>query len=121
MGRILLVDDHAPFRQAFRRIIQLKNPLATLEEAVDGNEALQNVDAIHPDLIFMDVGLPGESGLQITMKIRKRYPGITIVVLTGHNKESYQETAFECGANYFISKNELNWDEIDALIKRFTA
>lgn len=64
----------------------------------------------------MDIGLPGASGLQITTKIRKNYPGIIMIVLTSYYEESYREAAFECGANYFISKNELNWDEIEELI-----
>jgi two-component system response regulator DegU len=102
MRKILLVEDHSSFRQALKNIIQLGNPSMVNEEAADGKEALQKVDALHPDLIFMDIGLPGESGLQITRKIRKNYPDIIIAVLTSYDEESDREAAFECGVNYFI-------------------
>ena len=72
MCKILLVEDHTPFRWALKTNIQLKNPLMVIEEAADGKEALRKVDAFGPDLIFMDIGLPGESGLQVTMKIRRK-------------------------------------------------
>jgi len=117
MRKILFVEDHTSFRQALKNIIQLENPSIVIEEAADGKEALQKVDALHPDLIFMDIGFPGESGLQITRKIRENYPGMIIAVLTSYDEESDREAAFECGANYFISKNELNWNEIEGLIK----
>ena len=121
MRKILLVEDHTSFRQALKNIIQLENPSTVIEEAADGKEALQKVDALHPDLIIMDIGLPGESGLQITTKIRKNYPGIIIAVLTSYDEESDREAAFECGANYFISKNDLNWNEIEGLIKSLSS
>lgn len=121
MRKILLVEDHTSFRQALKNIVHLKIPSMVIEEAADGKEALQKVDAIHPDLIFMDIGLPGESGLQITRKIRKNYPGIIIAVLTSYEEESDREAVFECGANYFTSKNELNWNEIEGLIKSLSS
>jgi len=117
MHKILLVEDHTSFRQALKDIIQLTIPSTVIEEAADGKEALQKVDALHPDLILMDIGLPGESGLQITRKIRRDYPQIIIAILTSYDEDSDREAAFECGANCFISKNELNWNEIEGLIK----
>jgi two-component system response regulator YesN len=117
MFKILIVEDNASFRQVLKDNIHLGIPSVVIEEAADGNEALQKVDTLHPDLIFMNIGLPGESGLQVTRKIKKDHPGIIIVILTSYNEEEYREAAFQCGANCFISKNKLNWEEIEALIK----
>lgn len=88
MRKILLVEDSTSFRQALKNVIHLRIPSMVIEEAADGKEALQRVESLHPDLIFMDIELPRESGLQITRKIIKNYPGIIIAVLTSYDEES---------------------------------
>jgi len=115
MIKTLLVDDSTSFRQSLRDLLRLQFPSMVIEEASDGNEALQKVEALHPDLIFMDIGLPGESGLQVTQKIKKDHPRITIIILTSYDCAEYREAAFKCGANRFIVKG--SWEEIEALIK----
>jgi len=73
-------------------------------EAADGVEAFQKIDSHPPNLILMDVTLPGEDGLELTRKIKADYPGVTIIILTSHDSPEYREAAIRSKANYFLSK-----------------
>jgi DNA-binding NarL/FixJ family response regulator len=75
-----------------------------VEEAADGEEALKRIAALVPDIIFMDIKLPGENGLQITKKVKAKYPAIIVIMLTYYDLPEHREAAFQCGANHFLSK-----------------
>jgi len=115
--KTLIVEDNASFRQYFKENLQTRFPSMVIEEVGDGNEVLRAVEVLGPALIFMDIRLPGENGLQLTKKIRKNHSEIKIVILTSYDLPEYREAAFQYGANSFVTKDSLNWGEIDALIK----
>jgi DNA-binding NarL/FixJ family response regulator len=92
-----------------------------IEEAGDGNEVLEKVENLCPALIFMDIRLPGENGLQLTKKIKKNHSDIKIVILTTYDLPEYREAAFQYGANCFMTKDSLDWGEIDTLIKSISS
>jgi len=119
MFKILLVEDNANFRQSLKDILHLQFPSMVIEEAGDGNEALRKVNDVLPDLVFMDIGLPGESGLEVTKRIKKDFPGITVIILTSYDCPEYREAAFKCGANRFIVKG--SWEEIETIIKSISS
>jgi DNA-binding NarL/FixJ family response regulator len=121
MFKILLVEDNANLRQSLKNIIQMQFPSMVIEEAGDGIEALRKVHTLLPDLVFMNIGLPGESGIEVTKKIKKDFPGITVVILTSYDLPEYRNAAFECGATYFITKDSLIWEEIEALIRSISS
>ena len=86
-------------------------------EATNGKDALQKIDALLPDLVFMDIKLPGESGLDLTQKIKSRHPGIRILILTSYDFPEYREAAAQYGANHFLSKGTTTKDQILALVQ----
>jgi DNA-binding NarL/FixJ family response regulator len=86
-------------------------------EAVDGVEAFRKIDSHPPNLILMDITLPGEDGLALTRKIKADYPGVTIIILTSHDSPEYREAAIRSRANYFLSKGSIATDEIFKLVK----
>jgi len=88
----------------------------TFDEARDGKEALQKVDAYHPDIIFMDIRLPGENGLEVTKKIRRSHCQATIIIFTSYDLPEYREAARTNGADYFMSKHSSTTEEILALV-----
>ena len=92
-----------------------------LEEAGDGKTALQKIEEELPDLIFMDIKLPGENGLQLTEHIKKKHPQVTVVILTSYDWPEYREAAFKFGANYFIMKGSSTNREIVELIESIFA
>ena len=88
-----------------------------VEEALDGKAALEKVISFFPDLVFMDIRLPGESGLELTKRIKESHPHIAIIILTDYDLPEYREAARCGGADGFISKGALNLTDIGALIE----
>jgi DNA-binding NarL/FixJ family response regulator len=115
--KTLIVEDNANFRRILRDSLENLFPAMVIHEAAEGNEALERVDTFRPDMIFMDIRLPGENGLQLTQKIKTRYPDTKVVIMTSYDSPEYREAAVRCGANHFISKNSMNWQQIEALVK----
>jgi len=106
--KTILVDDNSSFRQLVKIHLQGQFPSMDVIEAGDGVEALQKIDAHPPNLIFMDIELPGENGLELTKKIKAEYPDTFIIILTNDDLPEYREAAIRCKANYFISKLKTN-------------
>jgi DNA-binding NarL/FixJ family response regulator len=117
MRRILMVEDDRNFRQTLRKLLTSRFPDISLEEAGDGEEALEKIKGFLPDVIFMDIKLPGENGLSLTKKIKDAHPEITVVILTGHDLPEYKEAAFESGANHFASKHASSAKDILGLVE----
>jgi len=117
--RALIVEDHSFFRQTLRESLQASFPGIVIEEAVNGAEALQRVNAFLPDLILMDIRLPGESGLGLTKRIKELYPDVTIFILTSYDTLECREAASRYGADRFIPKDSLNRARLEELIKSF--
>lgn len=116
-SKTLIVEDNSTFRKAFKRVLRKRFPLMAVEEARDAAEALEKVEMFLPQLVFMDVSLPGESGLELTKKIKASHPEVFIIILTDYNLPEYREAAFDSGADDFIVKGSLNPAAIEALLK----
>ena len=117
MYKILIVEDNDNFRQTLRSLLEARFPSMTFEEARDGSEALEKVSAFDPDLIFMDIKLPGENGLELTKRIRHSNLKVKIIILTSYDLPEYREAARVGGANHFVSKGSSKAEEILALVK----
>ncbi len=117
MLRVLIVEDNLIFREAFKARLHHRFPSMVVKEASNGDEALQEVDETRPDLIFMDVRLPGTNGLQLTQKMKKYLPNIHIAILTDYDLPEYRQAAVEYGADCFFVKSSFKWDEVEALVK----
>ena len=121
MLRVLIVEDNHIFREAFKKRLNDNFPSMVVEEASNGDEALQKIGRTPPHLIFMDVRLPGANGLQLTRKIKRDLPGIHIAILTDYDLPEYRQAAVEYGADRFFVKNAFNWGEVEALVKSIPA
>jgi len=115
--KTLIVEDNVSFRQTLLEILAGRFPFMSIEEAGDGDEALQKIDLSTPDLIFMDIKLPGENGLQLTRKIKAKYSEVVVIVLTSYDFPEYREAAFQNGANHFMVKGLSTNEEILALVE----
>lgn len=104
MTKILIVEDNATFRQSLKELLFTRFPSIEFEEAADGEEALKKIHGIAPDIIFMDIKLPGENGLRITKKVKAKYPELIIIILTYYDLPEHREAALQYGANHFLSK-----------------
>ena len=117
MCKILIVEDSDTFRETLRGILYSRFPFLAFDEARDGKEALKKVNSFHPDLIFMDIELPGESGLELTKKIKESYSKIIIIILTNYDLPEYREAARRSGADHFIVKGSSTTQEILAFVE----
>jgi len=115
--RILIVEDHQDFRESLKDVLTARLPDASVEEAAEGNEVLPKVEARPPHVIFMDINVPGENGLELTRRIKQVYPQIVIVILTSYDLPEYREAAYRYGANYFLAKGSTNGQKLVGLVE----
>ena len=115
--RTMLVEDNSSFRQVVKNNLQDQFPSMDIIEAADGIEAFQKIDSHPPNLIFMDIKLPGKNGLELTGKIKTDHPDIIIIILTSLDLPEYREAATRNKADYFLSKGSIATDEICKLVK----
>jgi DNA-binding NarL/FixJ family response regulator len=117
MFKTMLVEDSLSFRKLVKDNLKNQFPSMDIMEAEDGTEALQKIDSHPPNLIFMDISLPGENGLELTRKIKTGHPDIIIIILTSHDSLEYREAATRNRANYFLSKDSTAGSEISTLVR----
>ena len=117
MFRIMLVEDELTLRQLFRCHLEDELPSIEIMEASNASEALQKIGSQSPHLIFMDISLPGETGLELTRKIKKEHPEIIVVIVTGYDLPEYHEEASRCKADYFFTKGATTMDMLSDLVK----
>jgi len=114
--KVLIVEDSAFYRQLLKEALLSRFPSMELFEAADGESALRKIETFLPDLIFMDIKLPGESGLELTEKIKTQYPNMIIIILTAYDIPEYREAAVQAKTNYFLSKGLVSKENILTLV-----
>ena len=113
--RVLIVDDHARFRETARRALE-RDGWSIAGEAGDGAEALHAARALEPDVVLLDVGLPGMSGLEVARRLRDELPQLAVVVISTHESADYRDLAVANGARGFVAKADLTGAALDALL-----
>jgi CheY-like chemotaxis protein len=114
---ILIVDDNSMLRETTRSILESKFPDLRVFEAGDGKEACAQIQSHVPDLILMDIKLPGENGLELTRKIKGSCPDVSIIIFTNHDLPEYRVAAFESGADFFLSKSMPNERKLTTVVE----
>jgi two-component system response regulator NreC len=113
--RIVLADDHATVRQALRLLIDAQPDLMVVAEAGDGRAALQLAQELDPDVVVMDISMPGTSGLTATRVLKEAHPHVAIVVLTRHADDAYLHEMLRAGAAAFVLKQSPSTELIQAI------
>jgi DNA-binding NarL/FixJ family response regulator len=102
--RILLVDDHGLFREGVKRILELEPGMNIVGECGSGDEALEKVELLQPDVILMDINMPNLNGVEATNLIIKRSPSSRVIILSIHDDEQYVYRTLRCGASGYLLK-----------------
>jgi len=110
--RILLVDDFVPWQRLVLRSLESETDLQIISTAVDGTEAIQKAEELQPDLILMDLCLPGMDGIEATRQIRIVSPGSKVLFLTDHSEPDIVQAAFDVGASGYVLKSDFSADLI---------
>jgi DNA-binding NarL/FixJ family response regulator len=115
--KVMLVEDQEGFRRGLAELLRSRFPSMVLDEAANGSEAMEKLKNFLPQLIFMDIKLPGQNGLEITKRIKALHPDIDVIILTSYDFPEYREAARECGAYCFLSKGSSTADQIQDVVE----
>jgi len=115
--RIVLADDHALLRGTLANYLESNDNFVVLAEAGDGNAALNQTLAVMPDILILDLNMPGKGGLDILPEIRRQAPRVKVLVLTGRQDESYIVRALRAGAHGYILKSTDESELVDSIEK----
>jgi DNA-binding NarL/FixJ family response regulator len=118
--RVLLVDDHAMVRRGMRDFLGLHDDIEIVGEAADGSEAIDRALTLGPDIVVMDLMMPGVDGIEATSRIKSARPDIEIIALTSFIEEARVVAAIEAGATGFLLK-DAEADELAAAIRAAAA
>jgi len=113
--RILVVDDHAIVREGVRMILAKENDLEVVGEAGDGQQALDLTELLRPDVIIMDISMPGMGGIEATQTVRAKHPEVQVLALTMHEDESYVFQLLRAGAAGYVLKRAAAQDLVQAV------
>lgn len=113
--RILLVDDHAVLRSGLEALLELEPDMEVVGGVGSGEEAIQRVTALRPDVVVMDLDMPGMGGLEATQKIAALGTPTKVLVLTSHEEERSLLAVLEAGGSGFVHKTKAEQDLIDAI------
>ena len=118
---VLIVEDNPAFGSALQAALKARFPFLDLTTATGAQQAMEDIDALHPELIFMDVVLPDGNGLEITKRLRASGNNAKVIVMSSHDIPEYGDEAIRCGANHFIGKSSLDLGELFALVDAMLA
>jgi DNA-binding NarL/FixJ family response regulator len=113
--RILLAEDLATVRHGLKLLIDSQADMKVVYEASDGNEAVQNAIALKPDVVVMDISMPGMNGLAATRALKKMRPDITIVTLTRYGDDAYVQELLRAGVSGYVLKRSAPVELLQAI------
>ncbi len=104
MIRVMLVDDHELVRTGFRLILDDAEDVEVVAEADSGENALQKIPEVKPDLVLMDINMPGIGGIEATRTIKRKFPDTNVIVVTVHSEAPFPSKLHEAGALGYVTK-----------------
>ena len=114
--RVLIVDDHTLLRAGLRSLLAEEPGIEIAGEAADGRDAIRAVGQLSPDLVLMDLSMPGMNGIEAVIEIKRRYPEVRVLVLTLHISEDFIHASLRAGADGYILKDATH-DELLVAIR----
>lgn len=115
MIRVVIADDHHLFRQGLRNLLGKEPDINVVGEASDGQDAIDTVSRSRPDVVVMDVEMPGMNGIEATARIRKSFPTIQVVMLSMHSDPVLIGQTLDNGAKGYVLKKSVSMDLVKAI------
>lgn len=117
MPKVLIVEDNLMYREVLKKFTTLNFPDMGIEAAENAKEVFNQISEGLPDVIFMDIKLQYDNGLELTRKIKAAYPNIVVAVMTQYYEAEYRQAAHQSGADFFILKSSSDKKEIKCIIE----
>ena len=117
MSSVLIVENNDFFRRSFKEILKMYIPSLSVNESVDGSDALTKIDQTSPDIVFHGHPAAGKNGLELTREIKGHHPNLVISIFTSYDLPEYRKIAEKYGADHFLLKDALTGAEIAAMVK----
>ncbi|PWB67132.1 MAG: DNA-binding response regulator [Deltaproteobacteria bacterium] len=102
--KVMIVDDHPVVREGLKQLCEIDEVMEVIAEARTGLECLQQLEKVSPDLIFMDIRMPGINGIESTRLVSEKYPHIKVIILTIYEDDQYVTEAIRAGAKGYVLK-----------------
>ena len=103
--KIFIVDDHTLLREAWKMALAAETSFTVVGEAGNGEDAVEMVPKLRPDVVTMDINLPGINGIEATRQVKKMLPGVKVLGISLHNQPSYARKMLQAGAMGYVTKN----------------
>jgi DNA-binding NarL/FixJ family response regulator len=116
MFKILIVDPNDPFRRSLKKVLDNRFPFVEIQEASDAGEGLAMVQSFGPNLMFIDIHLPSENGLDLARRVKSAHPEIIIAILTSYDLPEYQTAAEESGIEHLVPKDDWTGEDMIDLV-----
>ena len=113
--RVLIADDHGVLRAGLRALLNAEPDLTVVGEAADGPEALRLAGEMRPDVVLLDISMPGPDGIEVTRQMKAMIPGVRVLILTVHEDEGLLHEAIRVGASGYILKRAVESELINAI------
>ena len=113
--RILLADDHETVREGLKTILNAQTDMEVIGEAPDGRSAVERTSLLHPDIVIVDVSMPGMNGLRATQAIKETCPTVKVLTLTRHTEEGYLQQLMRAGASGYVLKQSRATEVLQAI------
>jgi DNA-binding NarL/FixJ family response regulator len=113
--RVLLIDDHALVRAGIRALLSRHEGVEVVGEAAGGRDALRLIEELQPDIVLLDIAMPGLSGLEVLAESTKRFPHVRVIILTVHEAGEYALRALRAGAAGYLPKSAASTELHEAI------
>lgn len=113
--RVLIADDHPVVRQGVRQIVSTTADIIVVDDVTDGREVVEHALRVEPDLVLLDVSMPGKDGLDVLKDLKKERPQLPVLILTMHSEDQFAMRALMAGASGYVTKDTATSELVGAI------